>query len=203
MLSFQNNPKEVEEMQNIINSGKFFSITFIKADNSIRFVNGHKVNYQSTSPETELRGKFNRLDANILLVWDNNKINDKTGEKGAYISAKLDRILFFKAGSFNKDFTEENIDAIRTAGISPNDIQKIKAKMKIGDIVQEEMMGMYEEFDREAAIKQYIEGIEVAQDHLANYFNTNPADRLKLESSIKHDVSFIDIYIKGLKQILL
>jgi len=114
-----------------------------------------------------------------------------------------DNGLFFKSGQFSRDFTQENQDAIREAGISANDLEQVKAKMKIGSIVQEELEGMYEEFDRQGVIKQYIEGIEVAQDHLANYFKTNPANRPALESSIKHDVDFIDIYIKGLKQILL
>jgi hypothetical protein len=144
MLSFNTHPEVVKEMQDIINSGKFFSITFIKADNSLRYVNGHKIIYQSTSPETELRGKFNRFDKNILLIWDNNKINDVTGEKGAYISARLDKVLYFKSGAFIRDFIEENQDAIRAARITPNQLQQVKVKMKIDGIVQEEIQNLFE-----------------------------------------------------------
>lgn len=142
MLSFQSQPQIVQEMQNIINSGKFFSITFIKADNSIRFVNGHKHIHQSNSPETENRGKYNRLDKNILLIWDNNKVTDM-GEKGAYISAKLDRILFFKSGDFVRDFTNENQIAMEMANISPEQLNSIKDKMKLNQIIQEELLSLF------------------------------------------------------------
>ena len=67
-LSYLTHRNEVEEMQNIINSGRFFSVTFIKADGSIRYVAGKKPTYKSTSPESEKRGKYNRLEKNLLLV---------------------------------------------------------------------------------------------------------------------------------------
>jgi len=132
-------------MQDIINSGKYFSITFIKADGSIRYVNGHKHIYSSTSPTGETRGKYNRLDKNLLLVWDNNKIDDTTGEKGAYVQARLDRILYFKSGTFTKDYTGENLLAIKAANITPNDLEQVKAKMKISDMVQEEIINIMKE----------------------------------------------------------
>lgn len=143
MLSFENYPKEVKAMQDIIDSGKYFSVTFIKMDKTIRYVNGHKKIYQSNSPETELRGKYNRMPYRILLVWDNNKINDKTGEKGSYVSAKLDRLLYFKSGQVNLDFTAENSIAISDSGVTPEQLEQIKAKMKIGDIVEEEITEMF------------------------------------------------------------
>jgi hypothetical protein len=144
MLTFQTHPQEVQEMQNIINSGKFFSVTFIKMDNSIRYVNGRKILYQSDSPETENRGKFNRFDKNILLVWDNNRINDVTGEKGQYISVKLERLLFFKSGAFSRDYTEENSDVLHSAQITPEQIEQIKNKIKIGTVIQEEAENLFE-----------------------------------------------------------
>ena len=147
MLSFNTHPDEVKEMQNIINSGKYFSVTFIKKDGSIRYVNGHKIIYQSNSPDTENRGKFDRLTSNILLVWDNNRVNDITGEKGQYISVKLERLLYFKSGQFVRDYTQENADAIRAAGITLEQIEQIKTKMKIDGIVQEELESLYEGFD--------------------------------------------------------
>ena len=147
MLSFNTHPDEVKEMQNIINSGKYFSATFIKKDGSIRYVNGHKIIYQSNSPDTENRGKFDRLASNILLVWDNNRVNDITGEKGQYISVTLGRLLYFKSGQFVRDYTQENADAIEAAGITPEQIEQIKSKMKIDGIVQEELESLYEGFD--------------------------------------------------------
>jgi hypothetical protein len=147
MLTFQSHPQEAKAMQIIINSGRYFSITFIKADNSIRYANGHKHIYSSNSSEEEKRGKYNRLDKNILLVWDNNKINPETNEKGAYIQARLDRILYFKSGEFTKDYTEENQQAIQAARIAPEQLDQIKGKMKMEEMVQEEMQGMFEGVD--------------------------------------------------------
>jgi hypothetical protein len=143
-------------MQNIINSGKYFSVTFIKKDGSIRFVNGHKIIYQSTSPNTENRGKFDRTTSNILLVWDNNRVNDMTDEKGQYISVTLSRLLYFKAGQFIRDYTEENADAIRAAGITPKQIEQIKSKMKIDGIVQEEIQNLYEAPDYNKVLGKVI-----------------------------------------------
>ena len=156
MLSFNTHPDEVKEMQNIINSGKYFSVTFIKKDGSIRFVNGHKIIYQSTSSNTENRGKFDRLASNILLVWDNNRVNDMTGEKGQYISVTLSRLLYFKAGQFVRDYTEENVDAIRAAGVTPEQIEQIKSKMKIDGIVQEEIQNLYEAPDYNKVLGKVI-----------------------------------------------
>lgn len=156
MLTFQSRPDEIKEMQNIINSGKYFSVTFIKKDGSIRYVNGHKIIYQSTSPNTENRGKFDRTTSNILLVWDNNRVNDMTGEKGQYISVTLSRLLYFKAGQFIRDYTEENADAIRAAGITSEQIEQIKRKMKIDGIIQEEIQNLYEAPDYNKVLGKVI-----------------------------------------------
>jgi hypothetical protein len=156
MLSFQSHPDEVKEMQDIINSGKYFSVTFIKKDGSIRYVNGHKIIYQSNSSDTENRGKFDRTASNILLVWDNNRVNDMTGEKGQYISVTLSRLLYFKSGQFVRDYTEENADAITAAGITPEQIDQIKSKMKINSIVQEEIQSLYEAPDYNKVLGKVI-----------------------------------------------
>jgi len=148
MLSFQTHPEEVKEMQSIINSGKFFSVTFLKLDGSIRYVNGKKIAYQNTSPETELRGKFDRLPHNILSVWDNNKTDERTGNKGQYISVKLDRLLYFKSGIFIRDFTEENQNAIQSANITPEMIQQVKNKMRIDRIIQEEIESIIKKYGK-------------------------------------------------------
>lgn len=145
MLSFQTHPKEVKELQEQIASGKFYSITFIKKDGSLRYMNAHKKFVDSESPETEKRGKWNRLEKNILTVWDNNAPNYKTGGKGDFRSLALDRLLFVKVGDFERDFTEENQEAIQRAGITPEQLEQVRQKMKIGGMVQEEMLGMIQE----------------------------------------------------------
>ena len=175
MLTFQSHPQEAKAMQIIINSGRFFSITFIKADNSIRYANGHKHIYSTDSSDEERRGKYNRLDKNILLVWDNNKIDDATGEKGAYIQARLDRILYFKSGEFTKDYTEENQQAIQAARITPDQIEEIRGKMKMTEMIQEEMQSMFESIDYNKFLGKSIEKTQQIIDQ-ANADDINVAD---------------------------
>lgn len=145
MLTFASHPQELKEIQDQINSGKFFSITFIKKDGSIRYLNGKKKIYTSDSPETEKRGKWDRLEKNLLTVWDNNAVNPKTGEKGAFRVIALPRLLFVKVGNFVRDYTDENAEAIQQAGITPEQIEEIKQKMKINSMVQEEMETLLKE----------------------------------------------------------
>lgn len=147
MLAYATHPQEVEEMQKIINSGRFFSVTFIKADNSIRHASGKKIKYSSDSSAKEKRGKYNRLEKNILLVWDVNRsyVDKTTGEevRGAYISARLDRLLFFKSGSFTKDFTQENAEAIEAAGITPEELNQAMMKTNMSSMIQEVIEEMF------------------------------------------------------------
>lgn len=151
MLSFNTHPEDIQEMKNIINNGKFHSITFIKADNSIRFANGKKLIYKASETDNNA-GRWNREDANIITIFDNNKpklgadykplVNPETGKviMGAPISVRLDRLLFFKSGSFFRDFTEENSDAIIKAGITAEQIDEIRKKIKLQNIIQEEIL---------------------------------------------------------------
>lgn len=178
MLTFETHPQDIQEMKNIINRNIFHSILFIKADGSLRPVNGRKRKYVSSSPDTENRGKFDRQERNILTVFDRNKqqtdstrqpMFDENGKPmmGAPISVRLDRLLFFKAGSFVRDFTQENADAIQAAGISPERIEAEKRKLKIendrGDneptvqeMVYEEMTGLKEGFDYQKLLGKSI-----------------------------------------------
>jgi hypothetical protein len=178
MLTFETHPQDIQEMKNIINRNIFHSILFIKADGSLRPVNGRKRKYVSSSPDTENRGKFDRQERNILTVFDRNKqqtdstrqpMFDENGKPmmGAPISVRLDRLLFFKAGNFVRDFTQENADAIQAAGISPERIEAEKRKLKIendsGDneptiqeMVYEEMTGLKEGFDYQKLLGKSI-----------------------------------------------
>ena len=142
MVSYATHPQELEEIQKTINSGRFFSITFLKADCEIRHASGKKINYQSDSPESEKRGKYNRLEKNLLLVWDVNKrYTDKEGNeiKGAFIQAKLEKLLFFKCDTFTKDFTKENAEAIEACGITPEQLDQAMLKTNMSSMIEEEL----------------------------------------------------------------
>jgi len=147
MLTYQSHPQEMEELQEKINSGKFFSITFIKKDGSIRYLNGHKKNVEKKSSDDEKRGKWNRLDKNILTVWDRNAVDRETGKKGAFRSVRLEGLLFVKVGDFVRDYTDENKETIEKASITPEQLEEIRQKMKIDGMVQEEMTNMIKEAD--------------------------------------------------------
>lgn len=145
MLSYQTHPKELNELQEKIASGRFYSLTFIKKDGSIRYLNGHKKFIDKVSPDDEKRGKWNRQEKNILIVWDRNAIDRQTGKKGAFRSVKLDRLLYVKVGDFVGDYTDENSHVIEETGITPEQLEGIRQKMKISGMVQEEMVGMLQE----------------------------------------------------------
>lgn len=148
MLTYSTHPQELEEIQKTINSGRFFSITFIKADCEIRHASGKKINYQSDSPDSEKRGKYNRLEKNLLLVWDVNKrYTDKEGNevKGAFIQAKLEKLLFFKCDTFTMNFVEENAEAIEACGITPEQLDQAMLKTNMSSMIEEEMDGMLNE----------------------------------------------------------
>jgi len=148
MLTYQTHPKEVEELQNQIASGKFFSLTFIKKDCSIRYLNGHKKFVDKQSPDSEKRGKWNRLERNLLTVWDRNAVDKQTGEqKGGFRTARLEGLLYVKVGDFVRDYTEENKETIEKCGVTSKQLEQIRQKMKIDGMVQEEMMQMIKEAD--------------------------------------------------------
>lgn len=152
MLTYQTHPEEVKTMQDIINSGRFFSVTFIKGDGTIRHVSGKKRIYKSDSPASEKRGKYNRLEKNILLIWDTNKTykDKETGEikRGAYIQARIDRILFFKSGTFTKDYTQENIEAIEKANITQDQIDNAMMKTNMSSMISEEIEKILQEYNQ-------------------------------------------------------
>ena len=193
MLTFQSQPQEAKAMQIIINSGRYFSITFIKADNSIRYANGHKHIYSSDSSDEEKRGKYNRLDKNVLLVWDNNKIDPVTNEKGAYIQARLDRILYFKSGEFTKDYTEENQQAVQAAGITPEQLEEIRGKMKMTEMIQEEMQGMFEGADYQKFLGKSVEKTQ----QMINQANADEITAIEPDSTWETMYKFQKVVLMG------
>jgi len=193
MLTFQSQPQEAKAMQIIINSGRYFSITFIKADNSIRYANGHKHIYSSDSSDEEKRGKYNRLDKNVLLVWDNNKIDPVSNEKGAYIQARLDRILYFKSGEFTKDYTEENQQAVQAAGITPEQLEEIRGKMKMTEMIQEEMQGMFEGADYQKFLGKSVEKTQ----QMINQANADEITAIEPDSTWETMYKFQKVVLMG------
>ena len=73
MLTFESHPKEVQQMRDIINRNIYYGVLFIKADKSLRPLNGRKVKYVSQKKDGEARGIWNRKEHNILTVFDRNK----------------------------------------------------------------------------------------------------------------------------------
>ncbi len=147
MLTFESHPKEVQQMRDIINRNIYYGVLFIKADKSLRPLNGRKVKYVSQKKDGEARGIWNRKEHNILTVFDRNKQqedsqgnllyykDEKTGKVKPLMNAprsiKLDRLLFFKAGNVVLDFTGINSEAIKAAGIKPQQLEAEKERMKI------------------------------------------------------------------------
>lgn len=146
MLTFEKYPKEIQEMKDTINRNIFFGILFIKADNSLRPLNGRKVKYVSQARSGETRGVWDRKEHNIITFFDRNKQQedrdhnplfyiDEEGKKKALMNAprgvRLDRLLFFKAGNLVYDFTQVNTEAINAAKITPEQLDAEKKRMKI------------------------------------------------------------------------
>lgn len=139
MLTFESHPQEIQQMKDIINRNVFFGMLFIKSDNSLRPVNGRKVKYESTSTDAEKRGKWDRGAHNIMTIFDRNKQYMSHGQPvfkadgkplmNAPISVKLDRLLFFKAGSLLYDFSQINAEAIQRAGLSMEQVDAEKQRI--------------------------------------------------------------------------
>lgn len=138
MLSYQTHPDEVRRIIDIINTGRFYSITFIKrnTDAEIRYLNGHKAIYIRPDGNGEevpaaRRPSYDRVAKNLLLVWDRNAVDHKTGAKGAYRSVGLENILYLKSGSDVLDFVEENAILERFPSMDDKRLAEIRRKMGI------------------------------------------------------------------------
>jgi len=142
MLSFKTHPQEIEELKNQINSGKFYSITFIKKDDELRYLNGQKRIYNPG--EDVKQSSYSRPDNGLFTVWDANAPDYKTGKRGAYRIVTVANILYVKSGGFVKDYTEENQIQERY-GYTDEQLNEIKKKMKIDSMIQEEMLNVISE----------------------------------------------------------
>lgn len=146
MLAYNTHEREIDDIIKIINTGRFYSITFIKrnTDAEIRYLNGHKAIYKKPDGSEEevpvvRKPSYDRVAKNLLLVWDRNAVDPKTGVKGAYRSAGLENILYVKSGSQILDFTKENQILERFKNIDENKLAEIRRNMKMDSVVQEEI----------------------------------------------------------------
>jgi len=138
MLSYPESRKELEQIFKLINSGRYYSLTFVKVNGSIRFLNGHKAIYKRPDGQEEEVpvARPTKLEQGLLLVWDRNAVDYKTGEKGAYRSAKLENIMFIKSGQDILDFMEEN-DIQNRFNFSDQQIEDARRNMKIDSLGEE------------------------------------------------------------------
>jgi len=145
MLSYPESREQLTQIFKLINSGRYYSMTFMKVDGTIRFLNGHKAYYKpKDGPTQEVPvAKPTQLEQGILLVWDRNAVDYKTGEKGAYRKSKLGNIMFIKSGQDVLDFMEEN-DIQKRFNLSDQQIESAKRQMKI-DTIEEEFKIFEEE----------------------------------------------------------
>ena len=135
MLSYPESRTQLEQIFKLINSGRYYSLTFMKLNGAIRFLNGHKAYYKpKDGPQQEIPvAKPTQLEQGILLVWDRNAVNYKTGLKGDYRKSKLENIMFIKSGQDVLDFMEEN-DIQKRFNLSDQQIVDAKKNMKIDSL---------------------------------------------------------------------
>lgn len=153
MLKYPEDRQQINEIFRIINSGRFYSLTFMKINGEVRFLNGHKEIYNPPNgkPKEIVAARPNKLEQNLLLVWDRNAIDRKTGKRGAYRLAKLENLMYVKSGNDVLDFMEEN-NIIDRFNLSDQQIQNIKEKMKLNNNIQQETFKLFEEIINESEI---------------------------------------------------
>jgi hypothetical protein len=132
MLSYPESKTQLDQIFKLINSGRYYSLTFVKKDGIIRELNGHKYYYKpKDGPKREVQiAKPTQLEQGILLVWDRNAVDYKTGLDGAYRKAILKNIMFMKSGTDILDFMEEN-DIQKRFNFSDRQIEDARINMKI------------------------------------------------------------------------
>ena len=152
MLRYETHQGEIDKIFNLINTGRFYSFTFIKkGDGQLRYLNGKRHIYvKPDGTEGVIKNiGYDPKNHNLIRIWDRNALNPITNQKtGNYRSAALENILFIKSGSDIFDFIEENQIVQRFPYIA-RQIPEIKAKMKIEDIVDDEAENLIREWGTE------------------------------------------------------
>lgn len=106
-LTFQNMPQEL--LTRLKTKRQFFSIKFVKKDGSTRVVKNATCSLNSILKPNSVdnRGKWNRINKNILVFKDMNKINPESG-KGSPIQCYLSSVIAIKVGNQTWNFVEQN-----------------------------------------------------------------------------------------------
>ena len=146
MLRYETHKDQIEKIFKLINTGKFYSLTFIKKGNGeLRYLNGHRATYKKPDGSDGIVRNvgYDPKDHNLIRVWDRNALNPITGQKtGNYRAAALENIIYIKCGNDLFDFIEENQIEKRFPYVDINDVGR---KMKIEGIVDDEALNMIKE----------------------------------------------------------
>ena len=164
MLKYTKDKAQLLDIIKIINTGRFYSLTFAKVDGSIRRLNGKKKIYRDnvTGEIKEIPlAQPTRLEKGLLLVWDNNAPDYKTGERGAYRSSKLENIMLIKSGQNLFDYIGEN-EIQKRFGYSDEEIQGERDRMKINEMIQEEIENIFESKQTEQQATSFLNKNDVS-----------------------------------------
>lgn len=109
-VTYESHGKVLQEVQDLINTGRWESLVYIKLDGTVRKFNLHLPPKEAVA---QLQGmtRYDPEMKNIKHIWDNNAPN-RDGTRGAWRSAKLERMVYFKAGGTVYDFTKANAEVV-------------------------------------------------------------------------------------------
>jgi hypothetical protein len=160
MLTYETHKSEIGRIFDLINSGRFYSLTFIKkGDGQVRYLNGKRMLYKAPdgSDAVVKNVGYDPKNYNLIRVYDRNALNPKTNQRtGGYRSAALENIVYIKCGSELFDFVQENDIQKRFPHVN---LQEIQARMKIGDIVDDEAQDVMGETYEVLGIQQLAQVI--------------------------------------------
>lgn len=158
MLRYETHKDQIEKIFKLINTGKFYSLTFIKKGNGeLRYLNGHRATYKKPDGSDGIVRNvgYDPKDHNLIRVWDRNALNPITGQKtGNYRAAALENIIYIKCGNDLFDFIEENQIEKRFPYIDINDIGR---KMKIEGIVDNVVENFMNESEELLGLPELVE----------------------------------------------
>jgi hypothetical protein len=158
MLTYETHKSEISKIFDLINSGRFYSLTFIKkGDGQVRYLNGKRMLYKAPdgSDAVVKNVGYDPKNYNLIRVYDRNALNPKTNQRtGGYRSAALENIVYIKCGSELFDFVQENDIQKRFPHVN---LQEIQGRMKIGDIVDDEAQSIQEDVGQLMGIPEVAE----------------------------------------------
>jgi hypothetical protein len=144
MITYERNKSEIDGIFSMINSGRYYSMTFVKkGDGNVRYLNGHRNIYKRPdgSEGVVTNVGYDPKNYNLIRVFDRNAENPKTGERtGNYRSAALENIIYIKCGNDFFDFVQENRIKERFPHVN---LDEIRNKMRIESAIEEEINEMF------------------------------------------------------------